>query len=887
MDTQQVFQLRKDAKNYSGQEKLDLLLEAYEIGSELYRLDQYDKWTQLAFAWTLIDLIKYYLSIADKTTAVNHYNKLNSIVFEETEELINSQKETLKMRIDPMFASVNEANNLSKSGDHLKSIALFRQLFANGNLATDHHEYYGWAIYRYLKAGMDSLSSLEVRTALRDYMILENDRPSLLHSMILNFAVNYGRDNHDFNLLKFFQLWKPSNLRDDDKEISYLDDGAKIPSLVSRLMRMLVDRGDDIDVLYLLDSISLGYDNDAGSTSSQRQVLSLLREAYFWKLINVKKDNNFPYLFELFEHYSNNYCLAIGEKWHSEILSLACRYMSDDDEWRFIGFFVDWNPSTLRDEDWKDQVTEEATYKPLAIQCIKKAYKIIKADDYQQNTTWLMSVYKVAIDKNPLDEWLIRELAILMIHAGEIEEAIALYQQLVLMLGDKYYVWGEFAQCFKTNMDLHIGMLAKALILERNEDYIGPLRLTLAEALITAGKYEHAAIELAKYRAHREEMDRQLPDEYQELNNQVADTEVTDKDNDKLYAQYATIANDYAYQSIEWTEMILIDSFKNDRGKLKLKFSNGKKVEFLISRHLFKEIDKIRHGIVYRFKLYEEVVEIENPNNRGLYRRLRPTKKKVTFKPLICQSSDMPDWGALDDGYAVIDYLNEKKGVIHAITSDHKTVYIRTDLSNYKVGNLIKGKRLTVKRRDELVTELKDIKVIDKAEGLEYFDHALAIVDHVNTNKNLFHYSANHKVQGVVKFNEVDFRPAPGDGLAIVYVLRKNEQNNKIYCTEIDIQPSDEDLGKLVQHFSGELCLKYKVGGATYDYDDPSLNDYRRESPDFAFVNDYYIPRKLLRSKGISYDCYVTGKAVNVDGEYRVIHIEVVTESQSSSNDVS
>ena len=103
-----------------------------------------------------------------------------------------------------------------------------------------HKESYGWIIYRYIKSEINTLDSVSVRKYLWDYMNLKNDRPSMLHSMILNFGLNYSKEHSDFNLLNFFNLWRPGNLRYEDKTNSE-HEGNNIPSLISRICRELID----------------------------------------------------------------------------------------------------------------------------------------------------------------------------------------------------------------------------------------------------------------------------------------------------------------------------------------------------------------------------------------------------------------------------------------------------------------------------------------------------------------------------------------------------------------------------------------------------------------------------------------------------------------------
>ena len=87
-------------------------------------------------------------------------------------------------------------------------------------------------------------------------MNLKNERPSLLHSMILNFAVQYSKDHSDFDLYSFFTLWDPRFLRTDDKENQHRE-GKEIPSLISRVIRQFVDKDYKYDVDYLIENINM------------------------------------------------------------------------------------------------------------------------------------------------------------------------------------------------------------------------------------------------------------------------------------------------------------------------------------------------------------------------------------------------------------------------------------------------------------------------------------------------------------------------------------------------------------------------------------------------------------------------------------------------------
>ena len=62
MDSKTVFELRNEAKDLSGNEKLSKLNNALSFARNLYSEEPYDEWVQKAFAWVLIDLCKYHIT---------------------------------------------------------------------------------------------------------------------------------------------------------------------------------------------------------------------------------------------------------------------------------------------------------------------------------------------------------------------------------------------------------------------------------------------------------------------------------------------------------------------------------------------------------------------------------------------------------------------------------------------------------------------------------------------------------------------------------------------------------------------------------------------------------------------------------------------------------
>ncbi|MEB0301526.1 hypothetical protein [Mucilaginibacter sp. 5C4] len=690
MDSKRVFDLRNEAKNLEGISKLNKLTEALNIAQRLFSIEPYDEWIQKAFAYTLIDLSKYYISNKNVSQAGIYYNQLLSINFQEEDTIIESQKNFLRPKIDVNYSEVQKAEEFSKIGNHQDALNIFKNFIAENRLAELHHEAYGWIIYRYIKDKEAELTSTQVRTLLKDYMNLKNERPSMLHSMILNFGLHYSKDHSDFNLYNFFKLWNPSNLRSEDKEKQHFN-GKEIPSITARVFREFTDKDLAIDIDYLIENVNLKSWNS--SVSPTRQVLDLLREPFFWRLFTVHKENKQPELWVLFNKYNQTFSKYEKSKWHSEVLNIAERYMQETEEWRFLEFFKNWNPENLLDEDWKEVKKDENTYKPLAIKCLKKAFDIIKTQSKEFNESWLLPIYSKAVKLFPNDEWLLRENALLLIKNNELESAIEIYRKLILELGDKSYIWNEFSSCFATNRDLKIGMLAKAIQLEKNEDFLGDIHLELAKALCDDGLIENCLVELNSYKRHRELKGWRLSELFNEISDKTKNQNTTLKDNRSVYEKYVPIAEQYSYKEIEWTEAVLVDKWKNDEDKERIAFTNGKTIDFSIGSRRFSLLKQSSVGNVYKFKLHKQEIKKEVEAKFAWLAKTTITEYK--FIPLIVEKTDKSDWSILDDVYATIDYINAEKKVIHAITADNKEVFFSQGKILYQVGDFIKAKLFT------------------------------------------------------------------------------------------------------------------------------------------------------------------------------------------------
>lgn len=867
MSTSTVYELRKEGKKE----------EAYQYALSLYQQNSTDDDIKKALSWTLIDLCKKFVSENNLNQAQVHYNQVSAIKFDWKDdfvETIQRQILFLKPKIDIHFSKIQNADNLSKSGQHKQALIVMQLLIANNQLSELHHEIYGWIIYRYIKAEETILSSVEVRTYLRDYMNLKNARPSMLHSMILNFALNYSKTHDDFKFYDFFtKWWKPENLRYEDLHDGRNQKGDKIPSLISRICREFINSDTIFDIKEILVSqLSL----------NPEIILDFFREPYFWKIYSVQQENKFSELWQLFENYKIHYSKYGKSKWHSEILNIAERFMIENEEWRFLNFFKYWNPQNFRDEDWKEIIKGEDKYKPLAIRAIKKVFEILKNNDVENNLSWLIESYKDAVIKFPDDNWLLREKALLHLKNKEFDLAIRIYKKLVLDIGDKHYIWQEFASCCDADNQLKIGMQSKALDLEKNEDFLGDIHLELTRLLVNENLLENALMELEAYKKHREFKGWKVSQIYEELLPRVGKTQSNLKNNRELYVKYIALAENFAYSDFTWHEVVLVDKWKDEKEKDRLAFTDGKSIGFQVGKNRFNVLKHAELGQVFRFKLHKQELKKETPPQYSWKRNMIITEYR--YIPLLVEKSDKEVWSILEDTYAIVDYFNVEKKIIHAITFDNKEVFFPHPKNGLKVGDFVTAKFYIKKVKNETKIEIRKVQGVEKNKVILKFQNQIGIVDGLNDQKQIFHFVINSKLQGTIKYSETNFRPKEADFIKLWFVTKLDREKN-LRIKVLNIEPTYEINQNLRKEIKGLLNVKFRNNYADFidfeekrkaidsDFDNSKKLNTKKITPDFAFIGDFYVSKPLLERHEIISDCEVKATVIYTGDKWKVIEI--------------
>jgi len=177
MSAKAVFALRKEGK----------VSEAYDMAKSLIKDDPKDMWNVRALAWVLVDKFKQALSENKPVNSV--YDELQYLSIPKDDSILNEQ--------------------------------------------------IGWVLCKYLfHLPPDQNSSHKINQILRYYAHLHNERPSKLHSAILNAVVALSEHYSD-KILEFIKWWGLENFREEDFLGDTNEDGDKFPSLYVKTMRVV------------------------------------------------------------------------------------------------------------------------------------------------------------------------------------------------------------------------------------------------------------------------------------------------------------------------------------------------------------------------------------------------------------------------------------------------------------------------------------------------------------------------------------------------------------------------------------------------------------------------------------------------------------------------
>ncbi len=141
---------------------------------------------------------------------------------------------------------------------------------------------------------------------------------------------------------------------------------------------------------------------------------------------------------------------------------------------------------------------------------------------------------------------------------------------------------------------------------------------------------------------------------------------------------------------------------KDDKEKDRLAFTDGKTIEFAISKNRFETLKQSELGQILKFKLYKQEIKKEVEAKFAWFGKTIVTEQK--YIPLIAEKSEKKHWEILEDTFAIVDYINKEKNIIHAITTENKEVFFPQIKPELQIGDF------AANSKKSYIKKVKDVK---------------------------------------------------------------------------------------------------------------------------------------------------------------------------------
>lgn len=793
-------------KEVTSLRKAGRLQDAYNMAKADLEQEK-SKWTYSAMFWVLSDYGKQYIAQGQQDKARECLDEMINLLdgMDDNEGYAEKAINYLHRQLIPNWNLVYNMSELAKAGNVEEAFEKLTEVHKSAPLDAALHEDFGWVIYRYLNKSYEKIGSVNARKALAVYMDLENERPSLLHSQILNVATKVSEKYDDFKFLPFLRMWGVMNFSDDDFCTSYWE-GKEISPLVERIIERCFRLG------YTLDEVQEAFEVNPRINN----VVDIFSRYSFFEISKLYK-GEVSLLIKSIDDYLNAINgKEIKNEFHSKILSMYLRKLPEEEISQVIPALGKWGFNSFRKEDWAREEYEEKEMPSLVEKAIGRYLKALKLRQYQDTNVAFTELLNEAISRYTDGDQLERNLALIRIAQGEKAEALSIYRNLLLKL-NRYYVWKELSDA-TDDKTLKISALCKAIISEPQDKFLGSVHLALASLLIEENQLEVAKGELNTFRNIYQREGWGPNDAYKRLVQLIPDSVVGTTDNKPFYLDHILPAEEFVYSDIEWTTLVVCDIYiqkKNNKEIEKAKLVSADGVEISVRLKTLKEKKNKVKGTCYDMKI------IKHEDGKYEVGLIKKSNKVIgdVLSTVICY----------------VDYYNKDKNCYHLVSQKNEQMILRQNVQ-LKEGQFCSCYEVPQSDNDRAANAIFS-KIEDKESSFILFPSKTAIVDHVNESKQLFHCVFGRGMDIIVRFPETTLRPQVGDYVKIYYI-RKKLKDNRVVRKMLHIELSDSCELQLKKSTSG--CIRLNINS---------------KGQKFGFVEDYYVPNRFV--KDIEDDDYV------------------------------
>lgn len=307
---------------------------------------------------------------------------------------------------------------------------------------------------------------------------------------------------------------------------------------------------------------------------------------------------------------------------HSCIMIQAADFeKKHENDFRFIEFCLMWKLESLRNEDF---LSEKGTtgngrsieFLSLAEKVATRLYKELKQRHTIEFVNELFPFFETIKEKCPNNRFIRLYIAQLYYWQGNTEKAIAEYKH-ILRTTPEWFIWKHLGD-ISEDKEVRISLYCKAMTMMGKEEYIGELRLSLANLLFDTNK-EQAAYEVEQYMKTYKENGWNIAGDVYLLQNKLQGITPTAQAK-QFYRNHIEKAEAFAYSDIPVVELTYSGVVTNKAGKEKASLVNKQKKIF-IRATLTPLLRKASVGDVFLVRVYE-------CQKRKIALTIHPTEKR-------------------------------------------------------------------------------------------------------------------------------------------------------------------------------------------------------------------------------------------------------------------
>lgn len=563
MSFKQVTELRKSGD----------IAKALEVARSDYDMSV-NHYSASALFWTLKVACDEDMSKGDMQEARSLLNEMQD-VFEhinDREGIAQRSLEHLQIRLDPESSCIYDSYTKAKNGDAVNGYSRICEVKEFSLLPEKIKEYAAWVVFYYLKAHIGAISIKEFDEAIDVYYLTQCQKPSLVHSQILNMAIKFTGIHQDYNLLEFIKRWDIRNFRPEDCERN--PEFANGLSLRDRAVRRcFINRKINVDEVEDIFKGSIGL--------SEGEVSELLSRSYSYLLYqdSVELKDRGKFFADAHEYVSRiSHASPTRNQYHSRILQSVIWEMEDTDAGWFKDYFETWGfGDSLLETDWHKQESRGGVKLPsLAERALSKYSEALsrnQIEDYSEQYKLLLNLASTKIADN---EGILRRLAKIHYKEGDVGKALAITVDLIKTHTGKFYFWSDLASYLASSEEkLIMACYAKSILSCNDEKYLGKIHLNLGRILQKKRMFREALYEADKYRSTYEQNGWPIKREYEELMGLIPIGTKPAEGNAGLYIKLERPADDFVYADLPKHTMMYYGKITRENktsGKKRLMF---------------------------------------------------------------------------------------------------------------------------------------------------------------------------------------------------------------------------------------------------------------------------------------------------------------------------